>query len=390
MTPAAALMTTPVLLVSTATRWLGTSRAPFALAKAGFEVSMLAPRESLATKSRSLTKVGYLPDNATVDQWIYSFAAMVKGTAPRLVIPCDDMAFRLLSLLLLSPPPTLQPALHMQLAALIEASLGDPEHYRTSVDKVLLPPAAEALGVRVPPYAVVSNVDEAEPFAATHGYPVVLKTSHGFAGQGVATCAHRDELAGAFDRFRGVAAQDLERTPQVRYLLQAHVAGPSVFHSIAAWKGEFLGGWAAEKVVAHPHPTGPGTVGRYHRAPEVRAMVETLVRGLGISGLAGSEFIVEEGTGHAYLLELSRRITPGTHRGRDLGVDLCAALHARLNGVPCDSRSGLDEDEEGIYALFPQEWLRDPTSAWLRNYPVDVPWEEPELIEAMLALRHQG
>jgi len=40
-------------------------------------------------------------------------------------------------------------------------------------------------------------------------------------------------------------------------------------------------------------------------------------------------------------------------------------------------------------AHFPQEWLRDDASRWLREYPVDVPWDEPELIEAMLALRNE-
>src|SRR4051794_36905126 len=33
----------PVLLVSTATRWYGTARTPRALAKAGFEVTLLTP-----------------------------------------------------------------------------------------------------------------------------------------------------------------------------------------------------------------------------------------------------------------------------------------------------------------------------------------------------------
>jgi hypothetical protein len=36
---------------------------------------------------------------------------------------------------------------------------------------------------------------------------------------------------------------------------------------------------------------------------------------------------------------------------------------------------------------FPQEWLRDPRSHYLRDHPVDVPWDEPELIRAMLARR---
>jgi hypothetical protein len=33
--------------------------------------------------------------------------------------------------------------------------------------------------------------------------------------------------------------------------------------------------------------------------------------------------------------------------------------------------------------------LPDPESRYLREFPVDVPWDEPELIEAMLAMRHE-
>ena len=39
---------------------------------------------------------------------------------------------------------------------------------------------------------------------------------------------------------------------------------------------------------------------------------------------------------------------------------------------------------------FPQEWLRDPESPYLERYPVDVPWDDPELIEACFAMRHKG
>jgi hypothetical protein len=193
-------MSIPVLLASTATRWIGTARIPAALAKAGFEVSLLTPRNSLAEKSRYVSKIGYLPDNATFAQWVVAFAGAVKATAPRIVLPCDDMAFRLLAMLLRSPRD-LQPALQLQLASLIRESLGDPDYYDISVDKTLLPPAAEALGVRVPPYAIVTTAEAAAAFTAVHGYPVVLKRGHGFAGQGVAICATRDELTRAFAEF---------------------------------------------------------------------------------------------------------------------------------------------------------------------------------------------
>ena len=38
--------------------------------------------------------------------------------------------------------------------------------------------------------------------------------------------------------------------------------------------------------------------------------------------------------------------------------------------------------------IFPREWLRDPHSRWLRECASDVPWDEPALIKAMLAMRH--
>ena len=60
-----------------------------------------------------------LPDHATPLQWVNAFAAMVRATAPRIVLPCDDMAFQLLQRLVVTPPDNLQPTLHLQLATLI-------------------------------------------------------------------------------------------------------------------------------------------------------------------------------------------------------------------------------------------------------------------------------
>ena len=382
-------MSTPVLLVSTATRWLGTARIPRWLAKAGFEVSLFAPRDTLAEKSPFVARVAHLPDNASTLQWVFAFAATVKATSPRLVIPCDDMAFRLLTALVLTPPEGMQPALHLQLAALIRDSLGDPAHFRDSVDKTLLPAAAEALGVRVPPFAVATALADAEAFAAEHGYPTVLKRSHGFAGEGVALCADRAELAAAWAEFSRPDPLELEGKGGVRLLCQAHIPGRVRLQGIAAWDGDVVAGFAREKLVAHPPPKGPSTVTRYLRAPEIREFSETLVRGFGMRGLFAFEYIAHDATGLAYLIETSRRVTPGTYTGGLINVDLCAALYGAINGTPSTSRRNLDEGEEHVLAHFPQEWLRDPGSAYLRECRVDAPWDEPELFEAMLALRHE-
>jgi hypothetical protein len=88
-------------------------------------------------------------------------------------------------------------------------------------------------------------------------------------------------------------------------------------------------------------------------------------------------------------VEINRRVTPALHKGAAFGVDLAAALHAALDGQPATAaRTDLDEGEEYVTVNFPQEWLRDPKSDWMRNYPVDAPWDDPDLFLAMLALRH--
>ena len=382
-------MSTPALLVSTGTRSYGTARIPCALARAGFEVTLLAPRGTLAERSAFLSRVGHLPDNSTVRQWLYSFTATVKATSPRLVIPGDDMAFRLLQSVVLSPPQDLRPELQRELAALIRVSLGDPAGYRTSIDQTRWPPAAAALGIPVPPFVIAADVTAGEALAAAHGYPLVVRRHSASPGQGSATCANSAELARAFAELSGTSPFDLDEPGAGRLLVQARFPGGTTHYAVAAWQGALLAGWAAEALVTDPGSAGRGTVFRFHHSPTARGYAEKLVGALGMSGIFGLEFAADPRTGEPSLVAISRSITPDSHRGSMFNVDLCAALHAALHGLPSPSRGDLDEGEEGVDVHFPEEWLRDADSDWLRTCPVDVPWEEPELIEAMLELRHE-
>lgn len=316
-------MATPVLMILTALRWVGAARMPRALAQAGFEVTLLAPTGSLAEKSAYVAKVAYLPEKGTPETWVHAVAATAKGMGARLVVPCDDNAFRLLQMLAKSPPEGLQPAVHQELATLITASLGDPAHYASSVDASALAAAVAALGIGVP---AAGDVDD-----------------------------------------------------------HVHSPGQVRSYQAAAWKGDLLVGFAGERVL---DPSGGGAqtgVNRYYRSDALRRIAAATARGFGISGLFSMEGVFGEG-GRFQILELNRRLLGGAHRGREFGVDHCAALYAALHGLPPPGRVDLDEGEEQICVCFPQEWLRDPESKWLRDYPVDVPWEEPELFEAMLDL----
>jgi len=380
---------TPVLLVSTATRWYGTARTPRALAKAGFEVTLLTPRNSLAEASRFVTRVAYLPDTATPLEWIHAVAATVRAISPRQIMPCDDMSFRLLAMLALSPPPQMQPALQAELAGLVRASLGNPDHYGPSIDKTLICAAAARAGVRVPEHAVIGSIEEATAFADRHGYAVVVKQPYTTAGDGVRVVANAGELATAVSTLVAPKLDDLEPEATRQLLIQKHIDGTVCHQNVAAWQGRYLAGYAGDRLEAHAGPMPADTVVRYYDNPALRDFAAQLVEAFGMTGLFTSEYIIEKSTGLPYLIEINRRISSGTHFGAVMNVDVCAALHAALHDVASPTRARLDAGEERICVQFPAEWLRNPQSAWLRRHPVDVPWDDPELLDAMLALRNE-
>jgi len=375
------------LLVATEQHWLGTARMPHDLATAGWTVALLAPRGTLAERSQYVGKIAHLPGNATPLQWVHAFAGTVRAVEPQFVIPCDDVSFRLLAMLLVAPPANLQPALHAELSTLIERSLGDPAHYRASVDKTLISPAAEAAGVRVPPYAIVDDAAAAERFAAEHGFPIVLKRGYSSGSLGVAVCADPAALYREFARLATAPVLDLDDAHARRFLVQAFVPGPTRYFAATAWHGELLCGYAVDKIAGEPG--GPASVVRDFDRPPLFESVARLTRALGITGVFAPEYIVDERTGEDMLVEINRRVTPGTHRGEMFGMSSGAALLASLRGDPSPIRSRLEPGEEHFFVSFPHEWLRDPRSPYLRKYTVDVPWDDPDLIEAFLAERHR-
>lgn len=385
-----------VLLVSTATRGYGAARAPRALSRAGFDVTLLTPRNALAEHSRHLSRIAYLPEAATFLQWIHAFAGVVKAVEPVQAMPCDDMSFRLMSTLALSPPPQLRPELHAELAQLVHASLGDPAHYRESVDRTLLPAAAERAGLRTPPSAIVTTAAEAGSFAARHGYPLAAKRPHSSAGEGARIVADEAALAAAIGALVAASAGDLETADAGRVVLQKVIVGRRCHQEVAAWQGRTLAACAGDCMEPQEGDGGgPATVIHFRDIPELRELPQRLVAAFGISGLVGLEWVVEAETGVPYLVEVNRRIGPATHYGALLGVDLCAALRAALRAEPAPAPTsasaspclGLEPGKERIFVAFPGEWLRDATSPWLRKHPVDMPWDDPQLLEAMLALR---
>jgi hypothetical protein len=362
---------------------------PRVLARAGFEVVLLAPQGSLAAKSRYVSRIGFLATTATPLEWLLELIRMIDRHSPEALVPCDEMAVRLLITVALEPPPGFDRALTTRLVELIEASLGDPRFYVASIDKTMLTPVAEGMGVRVPDYAIATSVEDAHRHAAALGYPVVVKRRFGFAGEGVAIVSTGEDLAAAAQRLLRPDQLDLGEWRPPQLLVQAFIAGPYHSQSLVTERGAVLASFAHERYVATSAIKGQTAVLRFIDSPETRGFSETLCRGLGTTGFLSAQFVLDAKSGDAHLLEINRRLVTHMHLGERVGRDLAAAFFNRHERTLRARAEGEGDATSEIIAVFPREWLRDPDSPHLVDFPVDVPWDDPALLQAMLAMRHE-
>jgi biotin carboxylase len=218
----------------------------------------------------------------------------------------------------------------------------------------------------------------------------VLKRRHGFAGEGVAIVARADELAPAVEALLRPDQLDLGLWQAPRLLVQSFITGPYHSQALVAWKGTPLASFAWERHVATQPVKGQTAVLRFVRSERTRAPAERLGHAFGITGFFNVQFVIDAATGRAYLLEINRRLVTHMHVGERIGRDLATALRARLAGAQVPAMPPLPGPTGAVVTVFPREWLRDPRSRHLVDHPVDVPWDDPELIEAMLAMRHSA
>ena len=145
--------------------------------------------------------------------------------------------------------------------------------------------------------------------------------------------------------------------------------------------GEVLAASVAE-AVSCGGATGPSTIVRLVDRPEFVEGARRLAHELRLTGFHGLDFMVDQATGRALLIELNPRLTALSNIRIDAARDLVAAAAAMLTGVPCAPPATRPEAE--LVAHFPSAWQ------WHRNDPrlaacfQDVPWEAPALMAEML------
>jgi len=144
-----------------------------------------------------------------------------------------------------------------------------------------------------------------------------------------------------------------------------------------------LAGIAVE-VVAAQSIMGPATTVRTVDGRQMLNAAEALAGRLNLSGFHGLDFILEDNTGIAYLIELNPRCAMPCHLRLGGGRDLIGSLYSELSGQPSIQPPLVLSGD--IVSYFPQAWLSDPKSETLRTGYHDVPWGEPELLKELLLL----
>jgi predicted ATP-grasp superfamily ATP-dependent carboligase len=317
--------------------------------------------------------------------------AALRDAQPDVVVPCDDLAARMLADCHIQP----------EFADLIERSLGDPAGYPVARAKSALVALAAELRVAVPRTIPVPDRAAFLGVLADGAFPLVLKADGTSGGSGVAIIDRIDQADGAWNkitrrRTRRSAGQQALAERSLRPFVerrrwrptvpdvQDFVAGAPANRAVVCDRGRVLAGISVE-VLQTIYPSGPASVVRIIDHPEMERAAETLTADLGLSGFLGFDFVLDA-DGCAFLLEMNARVTPichlAPHAGASHGAGLADALFALMTGAP-SSTPDLPATGE-VIALFPGEWTRDPRSPWLHDARHDVPWDDPPLMTAYI------
>jgi hypothetical protein len=376
----------PTVLVVTTSRWFPTARLAVALTNAGCSVQAVCPSGSPIAQTTVLTGKFSFRGLAPLK----SIAAAIAGAKPDLLVSGDDLATWHLHCLYNSREREGQAT-----RELIARSLGSPEYFPIVDDRASFMRAAQEIGVRVPQTAIVANFPDFH--ASQIGFPAVLKANGTSGGDGVRVVRSEQEAQTAlrqlqappllaraikraiFDRDTTLLRPSLERRRSA-VNAQSFIGGREATSVTACWQGRVLASTHFE-VLQKGHFAGHATVVRRIDHREMASAVEKMASRLQLSGFHGFDFMLEDGSRDAYLIEINPRATQVGHLSL-AAQDLPGALVRALAGHPAEATPNVSEND--VIALFPQEWLRDPASPYLRSGYHDVPWNQPGLLRSAI------
>ena len=307
------------------------------------------------------------------------------------IVPTDDRAVWQLHALAVS---------HPQYEQLMVRSLGDSKNFEVARSRVRLLTLAESLQIRTPRTVPLRNFGEATRYANSWSYPALVKRDGTTGGRGVTVVRTPKEL---LDAYRGLLRDpsilvSLKRRlvdgdylaflrpsslPAQEISLQSFVAGTPANAMYSCFRGELLATLQVRTICAQ-HATGAALIVERINDPRIENAGRKLAQALSLSGFFGLDFLVEDGTGDPYLLEMNPRATQLGHlplenpcHGGSLAEALWRAWTGNMAQQPAIHAAFAEVPQR--VAFYPQALVLGPNNSLLTSAWLDRPDEEPEL-----------
>jgi hypothetical protein len=385
------LVMAPRVLLTDTDRRPYAARMALVLADAGCEVSAICSSQGHPLlKTRVVRKTYPYSSLRPLNSLVHA----IEATAPEVIIPCDDRGTRHLHELY--EWTRRRGTLGSKLAGLIERSLGSPESYSIVSARYDLLRCADKRGLRVPHTKLVRTPDDLKSWQAEQPFPWVLKADETWGGRGVRIVHTLEEaervfleMSRQFRLLRAIKRMLVNHDPfwlqpwwegrKPAVIVQAHVPGTPANCAVVCWEGKVLAGIGVE-VVSADGVTGPASIVRVVDNSKMMLSAERITGELRLSGFFGLDFVIEEGSGEPYLIEMNPRCTPLCHLRLGTGRDMIGGLWAQISGEPVPLIPPVTEND--MIAYFPQAW--NSKSEFFQFSFHDVPQGEPELVRELL------
>src|ERR1700741_5491796 len=132
-------------------------------------------------------------------------------------------------------------------------------------------------------------------------------------------------------------------------------------------------------------PPEPAAVISLVENDDMSSAGKKIVRRLALSGFAGFDFVVEDGTNKPFLIEINPRATQACHLQLGIGRDLGAALVASLSRRPLARRPAVTNRNTIVLWPYVAEDLLAPELAEKAYF--DTPRNDPEVVRLYASSR---
>ena len=178
---------------------------------------------------------------------------------------------------------------------------------------------AQELGVRCPPWAIVSTAKEARAAAAEIGYPVLVRPSYVLGGRAMRICYDDAELETAMAEVEGAVLVDRFVEHAIELDVDALCDGEEVYIGAVMQHVEEAGVHSGDSACVLPAPSLTLAA-----ALEVEHVVKRLGPALGVVGLLNVQLAIADGT--VYVLEANPRASRTVpFASKAIGVNLVDA-----------------------------------------------------------------